>query len=262
MNMRRITAGLAAATVTFSLAACGGSDSDSDSKGSMLVSSGTLTVCSDVPYAPFEDFDKSSDIGFKGFDIDIVNTIAQGLDLKLKVIDTDFDALQSAQALNAKQCDLGASAMTITPDREKNILFSEPYYDSLQSLLVPEGSDITSIKDLTGKKVGVQRGTTGKTYAEENAKGASIVTLPSDAELFQAIKGDQVDALLQDLPVNVVHERAGGYTVVEEFDTNESYGLAIRKDNTELQTKVNEQLKAMKDDGTYQKLYDTYFSAK
>ena len=254
------------------LTACGSDDASSGDDGDngsstndsalTTVSDGTLTVCSDVPYPPFEDFDDSSESGFKGFDIDIVQAIADGLDLKLAVKDSSFDALQSGQALNAGQCDMAASAMTITDERKVALDFSDGYYDSQQSLLVPEGSDITSIDDLDGVKVGVQQGTTGKTYAEENATGADLISFPSDAEMFQAIKAGQVDALLQDLPVNINHQEAGGFSVVETYSTDESYGLAMKKGSTELVDAVNQQLDEMRGDGSYDKIYDTYFATE
>ncbi len=259
---------LALATV---LTACGsdddgGSASDdggsSDDSGLTTVASGTLTVCSDVPYPPFEDFDESAESGFKGFDIDIVQAIADGLELELEVKDSSFDALQSGQALNAGQCDMAASAMTITEERQASLDFSDGYYDSEQSLLVTEGSDIASIDDLDGVKVGVQQGTTGKAYAEENATGADLISFPSDAEMFQAIKAGQVEALLQDLPVNINHQDAGGFSVVETYSTDESYGLAMKKGNTELVEAVNEQLTAMREDGSYDEIYNSYFATE
>jgi polar amino acid transport system substrate-binding protein len=258
---------LALATV---LTACGsddggdsaGDNGSGDDSGLTTVSSGTLTVCSDVPYPPFEDFDETSESGFKGFDIDIVQAIAEGLELELAVKDSSFDALQSGQALNASQCDIAASAMTITEERKAALDFSDGYYDSQQSLLVAEDSDISSIDDLDGVKIGVQQGTTGKAYAEENAAGADIVSFPSDAEMFQAIKAGQVEALLQDLPVNINHQDQGGFSVVETYSTDESYGLAMKKGNTELVDAVNEQLGEMRDDGTYDEIYNTYFATE
>src|SRR5690606_20037845 len=118
--------------------------------------------------------------GFKGFDVDIVEAIAEQLDLDVEIKDSSFDALQSGLALNSNQCDLAASAMTITLEREEKIGFSDSYYDSEQSLLVPADSSIASIDDLDGVKVGVQKGTTGQAYAEENASGAELVVFPSD----------------------------------------------------------------------------------
>lgn len=268
MNIRRIAAGLSAAALAVTLVGCGSDDSgsgkdsakpDASSSDVKTITAGTLTVCSDVPYPPFEDFDKSTPSGFKGFDIDIVSEIAAGLDLKLVVKDSSFDALQSGLALSSNQCDLAASAMTITPEREEKLSFSEPYYDSEQSLLVPEGSSIKSIADLAGKKVGVQKGTTGKTYTEENAKDAKVVVYPSDGEMWPALKGGQVDALLQDLPVNLEHTKAGGYTIVETYKTDESYGLAMKKGSA-LVAKVNEALQGMREAGKYDEIYNTYFA--
>lgn len=271
--IKRSLLGLAAASVLLLASACGSSsDTTASDNGSPaaggsnapaadLITPGTLTVCSDVPYAPFEDFDKSSPIGFKGFDVDVISHIADDLNLKVKILDEDFDGLQSGLTLNAGTCDLVASALTITPARAKHLLFSDGYYDSEQSLLVPDGSPIHSIGDLSGKNVGVQKGTTGESYAQENASGANIISYPSDAEEFQALKAGQVDALLQDLPVNITHAKAGGYQVVEKYDTGEQYGFAAKLGNTGLIDEVNAELTKMKSDGSYKKLYDKYFSA-
>lgn len=275
MNVRSMGAAAAAAGLVLTLSACGsddGGDAGGDAGGDGgegtaaagggldLVSDGTLTVCSDVPYPPFEDFDDSTESGFTGFDMDLVQAIADGLELELEVKDSSFDALQSGLALNAGQCDLVASAMTITEDRKENLDFSAGYYDSKQSLLVAEDSDIASIEDLTGRPVGVQQGTTGKAYTEENAPEAQITTFPGDAEMWQAMQAGQVEALLQDLPVNLEHTREGDFTIVEEYSTDEQYGFAVRKGNSALVEAVDGQLQALRDDGTYDEIYDTYFS--
>ncbi len=258
---RTFKAAVAIAMTSLVLASCGGGgDSSPAASDAELIKAGTLTVCSDVPYPPFEDFDKSSPSGYKGFDIDIVQAVADGLDLKLEVQDSSFDALQSGQSLNSGQCDLAVSAMTITPERQKNIDFSDSYYDSKQSLLVPVGSDIQSIADLAGKKVGVQAATTGKTYTEENAPdSAEIVSFPSDAEMWQAIQAGQVQALLQDLPVNLEHTKGAKFAIVQQYDTDEAYGLAIKKGNTALVEDVNAQLAELRSSGKYQGIYDKYF---
>lgn len=253
------------------LSGCGGSEDDSGSGSTTssggedlaLVEDGTLTVCSDIPYPPFEMPDDSAPSGYTGFDIELMQEIADGLELELSVQDTGFDALQSGLTLASGQCDIAASAMSITEEREANLDFSEPYYDSQQSLLVPTDSDIASIDDLSGASVGVQQGTTGKTFTEENApEGTDIVSFPSDAEMYSAIQGGQVDALLQDLPVNVEHTKDGAYEIVEQFSTDESYGFAVAEDGKDaLLSAVNEQLKTLQDNGTYDKIYDSYFAA-
>ncbi|USQ81960.1 transporter substrate-binding domain-containing protein [Ornithinimicrobium faecis] len=291
MKIQPLFAATAAACLVLSLSACGseedtsggdgagdnadaGADDSGDDGGSTddgdsaevdtaalnLVSEGTLTVCSDVPYPPFEDFDESAESGFSGFDIDIVSYVADGLGVELAVKDSAFDGLQSGLSLNAGECDLVASAMTITEDRAKNLAFSDGYYDSLQSLLVPSDSDIAAIADLEGKRVAVQQGTTGEAYAKENATGAELVAFPSNAEIYQALLAGQVDAALQDLPVNVDNAKKGDFTIVEEYDTDETYGLAIKKDNDALVEAVNAQLTELRDSGEYDTLYDQYFS--
>lgn len=264
MRSRNVLALLAASTLA--LTACGGSSSDDsggggDDAGLGLIQSGTLTVCSDIPYPPFE-FEEGGE--YTGFDMELMEKISAGLDLELAIKDVGFEGLQSGSALAAGTCDIGASAMTITEEREKNLDFSEPYYDSLQSLLVPEDSDIKTIEDLAGKTVGVQQGTTGQKYAQENVpEDAEVKAYPSDAELFPALQSGGVDAVLQDLPVNLLHTEEGAFTIVEEYDTNEQYGFAVKEEGSEeLLKAVNEQLAALREDGTYQKLYDKYFTEK
>lgn len=262
MNKLRLPVLAVVAVASLSLSACGSDDGGTTKSGANLVKDGTLSVCSEIPYAPFEDIDESSPTGYKGFDIDIVSEIAERLDLKIAIQDSAFDPLQNGQALNSGQCDLAASAMTITDDRKKALAFSDGYYDSKQSLLVPADSDIAGIGDLDGVKVGVQKATTGETYTTQNAKGAEVVVLPGDPEMFQALKAGQVDALLQDLPVNLVHTTDGAYKIVETYDTDEQYGLAMAKTNTALVDDVNEALADMREDGTYDEIYNKYFEVK
>ena len=259
----RTLAGGAALALGLSMAACGSDDgnggSGSDDPAALeLIEEGSLTVCSDIPYPPFDVMKGST---FTGFDGDLVNEIAKGLELDLKVQDSGFDGLQSGLSLNSNQCDMVASAMTITEEREANLDFTEGYYDSEQSLLVPTGSDIASIDDLAGTKVGVQQGTTGKAYTEENApEDTDVISFPSDAEMLSAIKAGQVDALLQDLPVNLEHAKTGDFEIVEQYSTDEQYGFAVKQGNTNLLDALNEQLTELRDSGKYDEIYDTYFS--
>jgi polar amino acid transport system substrate-binding protein len=247
-----------------SLTACGGGSSSGGSSPAAgnelgLINPGTLTVCSDIPYPPFE-FEKGGE--YTGFDMDMVREIASGLGLKTEIKDVGFDGLQSGASLAAGQCDLGASAITITDARKKNIGLSDPYYDSLQSLLVPAGSPIKSIKDLSGKKVGVQQGTTGEAYAREHLpKDAQVLAYPSDAELFPALQSKGVDAVLQDYPVNLGHTEGGKFDIVEKYQTDEHYGFAVKKNGGEALLKaVNTQLAKLKSDGKYKEIYDKYFT--
>lgn len=263
-----------AATAVLALTGCagGGNDAGGDGGGNGeapagadygLVAEGTLTVCSDIPYPPFEYEGGDNGTGYTGFDIELLGAIAEKLGLELSVQDVGFDALQSGTTLISGTCDIGASAMTITEERKANIDFSDPYYDSLQSLLVRADSGIESIDDLDGKNVGVQQGTTGENYAKENAKGASLVQYPSDGELWPAMQAGQIDAILQDQPVNLEHEKADDtYKIVETYNTDEQYGFAFAKgEKAELREDINAALQELRDSGEYQEIYDTFFTA-
>lgn len=251
---------LAAVTLgALALTACGGDDSSADAGSELgLVSEGTLTVCSEIPYVPFEYVEDGE---YTGFDIDLIREIATGMGLETEIQQQGFEAIQGGTAVSAGMCDLSASAVTITPERAEKLLFSDPYYDSLQTLMVPEGSDIKSIGDLAGKRVGVQQTTTGAAYAQENVKNAEIIEYPGDGELFQAIQGGSIDAILQDIAVNTSHTKEGGYDIVEEYETDESYGFASKKENAALIEEVNSQLAELQDNGKYDEIYNKYFAA-
>lgn len=271
----------AAAIMLLVLAACSSDDAASDGASDSaaagteaavadagaadltLVSDGNLTVCTEAPYAPFEVEDPESESGFGGFDIDVVNEVATRLGLTLSVVNTGFDALTSGTAMAANTCDMAISAMTITPEREANIDFSDSYYIAAQSLMVPGDSAIAALADVDGR-LGVQSGTTGEAYANENAPDtAEIVAFDAGADLFVALAASDIVGILQDLPVNVERAQADdSLSVVETYETDEVYGIAFEKgSNPDLLAAVNNALTEMRDDGTYDTLYSSYFDA-
>jgi polar amino acid transport system substrate-binding protein len=228
-----------------------------------LVTPGALTVCADVPYAPFEYEDASTPSGYTGFDIELIDAIAKKLNLTLKVKVMDFQSIKGGAALASGQCDVAASALSISEERRKNIDFSDPYYNSLQSLLVKTSSGITNLAGTSGKRIGVQGGTTGKDYATANApKDAQLIDFDNDGLLWSAIQAGKIDAILQDWPVNWIHETAdSNYKIVETYKTEEQYGFGFAKGKSPaLVEAVNAQLKAMNADGSYDTLYKKYFS--
>lgn len=253
-----------AASLAVGAAACGssgGSDSGSGSSGSSDSASGTTwKVCSDIPYEPFEMEGKGPrGLQYTGFDIELLDSIAEGQDATLKVTDSDFDTIFAA--VNAGKCDIVASAVTITDERKENSLFSDPYFDADQSLLVPADSSVATLDDLAGKTIGVQSGTTGESYAKDNTPdGATVKSFPDAAALFAAISAGQIDAILQDLPVNSARaDKDDSVKVVDKIPTGEQYGFVVAKENTAVQKQLNEGLAAAKDDGTYDELYKKYF---
>lgn len=252
-----LTAVLALGVLTTTACGSGGGVTES---GIPLANDGALTVCSNVPYEPFEYVGEDGE--YTGFDMDLSREIAKGMGLELEVQNSSFDGLQSGTVLAAKQCDIIAAAVTITEERERSLAFSDPYYDSLQSLLVPADSGITGLEELAGKRIGIQQGTTGESYARENApSGTEIIAYQTDGELFQALQAGSIDAVLQDLPVNLDHTDGGTFSIAATYPTGESYGLAAKKDGSEdLVKEINSQLAEMRSNGKYQELYDKYFT--
>jgi len=260
--MSRLTK-IIAGTAVLALGLAGCSSTTPSAENTLgTITAGTLKICADAPFPPFEVEDPSADSGYSGFDIDLMVAITEKLDLKLVVVATDFNVLQSGAPLGTS-CDVGASAITITDEREANMDFSTPYYDSIQSLLVAKNSGITSLDDMAGKNLGLQTGTTGEDYANANApKTAKLIMFPSDGEMWPALQGGQVDALLQDYPVNLQHAKAdSSYIIVAKYPTDEHYGFALAKGkNPALLSAINDALQGLRDDGTYDTIYNKYFS--
>jgi polar amino acid transport system substrate-binding protein len=242
------------------LAACGGDD-DATEEGSDGGGGSTLTICSDIPYEPMEFEDPDAPSGYSGFDIDLVQAIADGADRELEVKVTGFDGIFAA--LDAEQCDAVVSSVTITEERKENMDFSEPYFDSNQSLMVLEENEATyaTLADLAGKNIGVQSGTTGEEYAQSNTPdGATITALPGSADLFAALESGTIDAVLQDYPINAYRATQNDKVVLtERIVTDEQYGMAVRTGDTETLTLLNDGLATAKEDGTYEELYRKYF---
>ena len=256
---------LIAALVALTLAAAGCGDDEEDTGGEDtggedlgLIEEGTLTVGTDTPFPPFE-IGQPPDIS--GYDIEVMNAVAEKLGLEPSYQDADFGTIFRDVA--AGQFDIVAAASTITPGREKTVDFSDPYYEAQQALVVPEGSDIASVDDLSDAIVGAQDGTTGETFANEETDAAEVRGFPEGPDATAALQTGQVEAVIIDQPVALdAVEQQGGVEIVEEIQTNELYGFAIAPDNDPLREAVNGALTELKDDGTIQELYDEYFETQ
>lgn len=246
--------------VVAGLAAAGCGDDDGGGSGGAglgTITEGELRVGSDIPYAPFE-FGRAPD--YEGFDVDIVNEIAKRLDLEARFVKTPFDPI--FRNLAQGRFDMVASAASITPERERTIAFSEPYFPADQSLMVKRGSDIKTVDDLAGKTVGAQLGTTGADYAKDKTDAETVRTYDLIDDAFNALQSGQIEAVINDFPVSKYAEQSKkDLVVVQTIPTDESYGLGFNKDSTELRDRVNKALQDMKDDDTYTDIYRKWFNS-
>lgn len=246
-NLWRAVAVLALVALVFTIAGCGGGAKKEEKK--------VLTIGTEATFAPFEFTNDKNEI--VGFDIDVANYIAKELGMELKIVNMKFDGLIGALA--AKQVDLVIAGMTITEERKMSVNFSDPYYDASQVIVVrADDTSVNKRDDLKGKIIAVQLGTTGADAAAE-VEGAQVKPFPKVNEAFMSLKNSQADAVVIDLPVAKAYlKQIEGLKIVGEPFTEEQYGIAAHKENTELLAKVNEALKKMRDSGEYQKVYDKW----
>ena len=251
-RMFTLLAALAVLAATLFAAGCGSSgDSTSGGGGGSEV----LTVGSDIPYPPFEQ-GKSGN--YTGFDIELMEAIAGKIGRTAEFQDTSFETIFRDVAQGKFEAVI--SAATITPEREKAVAFSDPYYLSEQAILVKEGSDIKGLADLEGKTVGAQQGTTGLELGKEKANAGELRPYPEGPDAVNALKAGTVEAVIIDAPVaqNAV-EKSGGVEIAEKVPTEEEYGIALAQGETELLDEINQGLEEVIDDGTYTTIYQKWF---
>jgi polar amino acid transport system substrate-binding protein len=258
--MKKIIRGLAmVAVLALVLAACGDDTGTVDADSLELVTPGTLTVCTDIPFPPMEFEDASAATGYNGFDIALSAAIAEDLGLDVTVATPGWEAITGGVAFENGDCDLAAASITITDERKENIDFSDPYFNGEQSILVKKDSGITSWADMQGKKVGAQSGTTGEIWVQDNGEGVELVSFADAAGPYLALESGDVDAVIFDLVSNQdVANNDDTVTVAESFDTGEEYGLAT-KDSPNLLVAINSTLAKFNDDGTYDDIYAEWF---
>jgi ABC-type amino acid transport substrate-binding protein len=232
--------------------AAGGGGEETESGGGEK-----LTVGSDIPYPPFEQKAKTGG-GYTGFDVELMEAIGKEIGREPEFIDSSFETIFRDVA--QEKFEAVMSAATITEEREKVVDFSLPYYLSEQAILVKEGSSITGLSDLKGKIVAAQQGTTGLELGKEKAEAKELRPYPEGPDADNALKAGTVEAVIIDAPVAKQQaEELGGIEIVEKVPTEETYGIAVAQDNSELVEQINEGLKETIEDGSYAKVYEKWF---
>ncbi|MEU6461749.1 basic amino acid ABC transporter substrate-binding protein [Streptomyces sp. NPDC046976] len=257
---RLLAATTATAGLVLVVAGCssGGSGSGQTVAGGVhLAKAGQLTTCTHLPYPPFQSV---VDGKVQGFDVSLIDLVAKDLGVKQQIVDTPFENFKTGAFLNSGQCDLAAAGMTITPERAKNVDFSDPYFEATQAVLVAKNSGITSLDGAKGKKLGAQAQTTGEDFAKK--KGLDPVSFASSDAVLNGLRTGQVQAVIIDYPVvqGWLKDKATAdkFKVVGNLKTGEQYGFTVKKGNKPLLKAVNKALKDAKADGTYKKIYEKW----
>jgi len=264
MRQTRLTALLAVLLLALASVAAVGCGGGSDTSGTSGAGGGEgggggepLTVGSDIPYPPFEQGKPGE---YTGFDVELMEAIGEKIGRTPEFQDTSFETI--FRDVGQGKFDAAMSAATITEEREKAVDFSNPYYLSEQAVLVKEGSPIKSLKDLEGKTVAAQQGTTGLELAKEELGGSEIRPYPEGPDAINALKAGTVEGVIIDAPVaQHAVEEGGGIEIVEKVATEEDYGIAVAQGETELLEEINKGLEEVEQDGTYTKIFEKWFHA-
>ena len=282
--MKKITrrSFMAAAGLTvaaLALTACGGSSSTASSAAASSVASsaaasseaasaaatelttveaGKLTMATNAAFPPYE---MTTDAGeFEGIDIETAQAIADKLGLELQIDDMDFDA--ALLSVQQGMADIVMAGVTVTDERKAVMDFSDSYATGIQSIIVPEGSDIASPDDLAGKKIGTQRGTTGYIYCSDDFGDENVVAYDDGLTAVQALNNGQVDAVVIDnAPAKEFVAANPGLVILDTSYAEEDYAIGVAKGSS-LKDAVNAALEELKADGTLQSIVDKYITAE
>ena len=270
-------AGLSVAALA--LTACGGSSSTASSAAASSVASsaaasseaasaaadfttveaGKLTMATNATFPPYE---MTTDNGtIEGIDVETAQAIADKLGLELQVDDMEFDA--ALLSVQQGKADIAMAGITVTDERKAVMAFSDSYATGIQSIIVPEGSDIATADDLAGKKIGTQRGTTGYLYCSDDFGEDAVVAYDNGLTAVQALNNGQVDAVVIDNePAKAYVESNPGLKILDTSYAEEDYAIGMNKDNTALLDAVNAALEELKADGTLDAIVDKYITAE
>ncbi|MDH4222085.1 MAG: basic amino acid ABC transporter substrate-binding protein [candidate division Zixibacteria bacterium] len=219
-----------------------------------------LLVGTDATYPPFESKDvKTGKI--IGFDVDLMDLICEKLGVRCEYVEVPFDGIISG--LDNHKYDVVISSFTITPEREKIVDFSNPYYQASQSIAVRlDETKINSLLDLKRKKIGVQLGTTGELLAKK-VDGVEVISFDNIGAAFLDLENGKLDAIINDKPTSQrIIALKGNAKIVGPDLSSENYGIAVRKNEERLLEAINTALAELKDSGKLEDLNKKWFSVQ
>ena len=286
--MKKALSLMTAAALVLSLAACGSTASSaasseaasseaasSDAASSEAASSeaasetetaelstvepGKLIMSTNAAFPPYEMTTDSGE--FEGIDIETAQAIADKLGLELQIDDMDFDA--ALLAVQQGKADMVMAGVTVTDERQNVMDFTDSYATGIQSIIVKEDSDIASVDDLAGKKIGTQRGTTGYLYCSDDFGDENVVAYDDGLTAVQMLNNGQVDCVVIDnAPAKEFVAANPGLKLLDTAYVEENYAIGVGKGNTELKDAINTALEELKADGTLQAIVDKYITAE
>lgn len=245
---------LAIVMVACCFAACGSEGKTLDS----VKEAGALTIATSPDFPPFEFL--NADGTADGIEIELFEKICEKLGVELKVEQMDFDSV--LPGVQAGKFDAGVAGISITEDRQKNVLFTDPYCLAAQAIVVPEGSEITCKADLEGKKIAVQTATTAESFCLANNYDVSSFAANSDAEL--ALTTGKVDAwVIDDLTAAEMvaaynADNETGLVILNEAMTSEPYAFAFSFGSEEIVAEINSIIDGFVADGTIASIFEKY----
>ena len=276
INRRSFLAAAGLTAAALALTACGGSASSTASSTASsaasseaastsaaaeltTVEAGKLTMATNAAFPPYE---MTTDAGeFEGIDIDTAKAIAEKLGLELQIDDMDFDA--ALLAVQQGKSDMVMAGVTVTDERQNVMDFTDSYATGIQSIIVKEDSDIASVDDLAGKKIGTQRGTTGYLYCSDDFGDENVVAYDDGLTAVQMLNNGQVDCVVIDnAPAKEFIAANPGLKLLDTAYVEEDYAIGVGKGNTELKDAINTALEELKADGTLQAIVDKYITAE
>ena len=223
------------------------------------VEPGKLIMSTNAAFPPYEMTTDSGE--FEGIDIETAQAIADKLGLELQIDDMDFDA--ALLAVQQGKSDMVMAGVTVTDERQNVMDFTDSYATGIQSIIVKEDSDIASVDDLAGKKIGTQRGTTGYLYCSDDFGDENVVAYDDGLTAVQMLNNGQVDCVVIDnAPAKEFIAANPGLKLLDTAYVEEDYAIGIGKGNTELKDAINTALEELKADGTLQAIVDKYITAE
>lgn len=217
-----------------------------------------LTMATNATFPPYEYYDGNKIVGI---DADIAAAIADKLGMTLDIQDTEFGSIITG--VQTGKYDMGMAGMTVNEERQQSVNFTKSYAKGIQVVIVKKGSDIKSIDNIAGHKIGVQQDTTGHIYATDDYGDDSVVPFNKATDTVAALESGKVDCVIIDNePAKSYVKSYDDLEILSTSYADEDYAICIAKDNTELMDKVNKALDELIADGTVQKIVDKYISAE